>query len=124
GAPVLHKAWAGGGGKGMRRVDAEAELEAALARVSSEAQSSFGDGAVYAEKLIERPRHVEVQVVGDASGNLVAVGERECSIQRRHQKVVEESPSTVVDESLRERLFGAAVAAACTVGYTSRRPGE
>jgi acetyl/propionyl-CoA carboxylase alpha subunit len=74
---------------------------------------------VYAEKLIERPRHIEVQVVGDASGNLIAVGERECSIQRRHQKVVEESPSTVVDEPLRRRLFDAAVAAARAVGYTS-----
>ena len=119
GYPILLKASAGGGGKGMRRVDAEAELEASLARVSAEAQSSFGDGAVYAEKLIERPRHVEVQVVGDASGNLVAVGERECSIQRRHQKVVEESPSTVVDGPLRQRLFDAAVAAARAVGYTS-----
>src|SRR5262245_14122524 len=119
GYPILLKASAGGGGKGMRRVDAEAELEAALARVSSEAQSSFGDGAVYAEKLIERPRHVEVQVVGDASGNLVAVRERECSIQRRHQKVVEESPSTVVNDRVRERLFSAAVAAARAVGYTS-----
>jgi acetyl-CoA carboxylase biotin carboxylase subunit len=119
GYPVLLKASAGGGGKGMRRVDAEAELATAFARVSAEARSSFADGAVYAEKLIERPRHIEVQVVGDASGNLAAVGERECSIQRRHQKVVEECPSPAVDADLRPRLFAAAVAAARAVGYTS-----
>ncbi|HKD17097.1 MAG TPA: biotin carboxylase N-terminal domain-containing protein [Thermoanaerobaculia bacterium] len=119
GYPILLKASAGGGGKGMRRVDSEKELEAALARVSSEAAASFGDGAVYAEKLIERPRHIEVQVVGDAHGNLVAVGERECSIQRRHQKVVEECPSPVVDAALRSRLFEAALAAARAVSYTS-----
>jgi acetyl-CoA carboxylase biotin carboxylase subunit len=119
GFPILLKASAGGGGKGMRRVDSEKELEAALARVSAEASASFGDGAVYAEKLIERPRHVEVQLVGDARGNLVAVGERECSIQRRHQKVVEECPSPVVDAALRARLFDAALAAARAVSYTS-----
>ncbi|MFY9550768.1 MAG: acetyl-CoA carboxylase biotin carboxylase subunit, partial [Thermoanaerobaculia bacterium] len=115
----LLKASSGGGGTGMRRVDAESDLEAAFARVSSEARSFFGDGAVYAEKRIERPRHVEVQVVGDTFGTLVAVGERECSIQRRHQKVVEECPSPAVDDDLRRRLFEAAVAAARTVDYTS-----
>ena len=119
GYPILLKASAGGGGKGMRRVDSENELEAALVRVSSEAAASFGDGAVYAEKLIERPRHVEVQVVGDARGGLIAVGERECSIQRRHQKVVEECPSPVVDAALRARLFDAALAAARAVSYVS-----
>jgi acetyl-CoA carboxylase biotin carboxylase subunit len=119
GYPILLKASAGGGGKGMRRVDSEAELEAALVRVSAEASASFGDGAVYAEKLIERPRHVEVQVIGDARRNLVAVGERECSIQRRHQKVVEECPSPVVDAALRARLFDAALAAARAVSYVS-----
>ena len=119
GYPVLLKASAGGGGKGMRRVNSEADLAAAFQRVTAEALASFGDGAVYAEKLIERPRHVEVQVVGDARGTIVAVGERECSIQRRHQKVVEECPSPVVDEPLRQRLLGAAVAAARAVGYTS-----
>jgi acetyl/propionyl-CoA carboxylase alpha subunit len=105
----------------MRRVDSEPELAAAYQRVSAEALASFGDGAVYAEKLIERPRHVEVQVVGDAHGRLVAVGERECSIQRRHQKVVEECPSPRVgaDEPLRQKLLDAAVAAARAVGYTS-----
>lgn len=119
GYPILLKASAGGGGKGMRRVDAPGELEGAFARVSSEAQASFGDGALYAEKLVERPRHIEVQVVGDAEGNLVAVGERECSVQRRHQKVVEECPSPAVSPELRERLFEAALAAARAVGYTS-----
>jgi acetyl-CoA carboxylase biotin carboxylase subunit len=119
GYPILLKASAGGGGKGMRRVESEAELAPALARVSAEAAASFGDGAVYAEKLVERPRHVEVQVVGDDRGNLVAVGERECSIQRRHQKVVEECPSPAVGAALRERLFEAALAAARAVRYTS-----
>jgi acetyl-CoA carboxylase biotin carboxylase subunit len=119
GYPILLKASAGGGGKGMRRVDSEGELEAAFARVSAEAQASFGDGALYAEKRIERPRHIEVQIVGDLSGNLCAVGERECSIQRRHQKVVEECPSPVVDERLRARLFAAAVAAGRAAGYSS-----
>ncbi|HEY3202422.1 MAG TPA: acetyl-CoA carboxylase biotin carboxylase subunit [Thermoanaerobaculia bacterium] len=119
GYPLLLKASAGGGGKGMRRVEAEAELDAAFVRVSAEALASFADGSVYAEKLIERPRHIEVQVVGDSHGNLVAIGERECSIQRRHQKVVEECPSPVVDDALRSRLSAAAVAAARTVDYVS-----
>jgi acetyl-CoA carboxylase biotin carboxylase subunit len=119
GFPILLKASAGGGGKGMRRIDAEAELPAAFARVSAEAAASFGDGAVYAEKLVERPRHIEVQVVGDRRGRIVAMGERECSIQRRHQKVVEECPSPVVDEALRARLVEAAVSAARAVSYTS-----
>ena len=119
GYPILLKASAGGGGKGMRRVDSAAELQNALERVASEAQASFGDGAVFAEKLVERPRHVEVQVIGDGRGHLVAVGERECSIQRRHQKVVEECPSPVVDPPLRARLLEAALTAARAVGYTS-----
>jgi acetyl-CoA carboxylase, biotin carboxylase subunit len=119
GYPILLKASAGGGGKGMRRVDSEAHLSAAFARVTSEAQASFGNGAVYAEKLIERPRHIEVQVLGDPRGSLFAVGERECSIQRRHQKVVEECPSPVVDAPLRARLIEAALAAARAVHYTS-----
>ena len=119
GYPILLKASAGGGGKGMRRVDGEKELAPAFERVSSEAQVFFGDAAVYAEKLIEKPRHVEVQVVGDARGNLLAVGERECSLQRRHQKVVEECPSPVVDAALRERLSSAAVTAARAVDYRS-----
>ena len=119
GYPVLLKASAGGGGKGMRRVDSESDLDAAFARVSSEAQAFFGNGAVYAEKLIAHPRHVEVQVVGDSRGRRVAVGERECSLQRRHQKVVEECPSPVVGEELRSRLCAAALAAAKAVDYVS-----
>jgi len=119
GYPLLLKASAGGGGKGMRRVDSESEVAAAFDRVASEARSSFSDGAVYAERLVERPRHVEVQVVADSRGGVVAVGERECSIQRRHQKVVEECPSTAVGPDLRERMCAAAVAAARAVGYVS-----
>jgi acetyl-CoA carboxylase biotin carboxylase subunit len=119
GYPVLLKASAGGGGKGMRRVDSEKDLAAAFERVTSEASASFGDGAVYAEKLIDRPRHIEVQVLGDTCGNLIAVGERECSLQRRHQKVLEECPSPAVRGELRERLCAAAVSAARAVGYAS-----
>jgi acetyl/propionyl-CoA carboxylase alpha subunit len=119
GYPILLKASAGGGGKGMRRVDSEADLEAAFPRVSSEAKSAFGDGAIYAEKLIERPRHIEVQILGENGGRVTAIGERECSLQRRHQKVVEECPSPAVGEGLRRRLFDAAVAAARAVDYVS-----
>ena len=119
GYPVLLKAAAGGGGKGMRRVEFEGELEAAFARASSEARAFFSDGAVYAEKLIERSRHVEVQVVADTRGHAVAAGERECSLQRRHQKVLEECPSPAVGPELRSRLFAAALAAARAVDYVS-----
>ncbi len=119
GYPILLKASAGGGGKGMRVIENESDVASAFERVTSEARTYFGDGAVYAEKRIERPRHVEVQVVGDSRGRIEAVGERECSVQRRHQKVVEECPSPVVGEKLRERLSAAAVAAARAVGYTS-----
>jgi acetyl-CoA carboxylase biotin carboxylase subunit len=119
GYPIMLKASAGGGGKGMRRIEGEADVSAAFDRASSEAKQYFGDGAVYAEKLIEKPRHVEVQVVGDSRGNVIAVGERECSVQRRHQKVVEECPSPVVDADLRARLSEAAVAAARAVSYSS-----
>jgi len=104
GYPILLKASAGGGGKGMRAVASEGEVAAAFERTSSEAKMYFGDAAVYAEKRIERPRHVEVQVVGDAHGNVVAVGERECSVQRRHQKLLEESPSPAVTVSAPARL--------------------
>src|SRR5262249_29692400 len=119
GYPILLKAAAGGGGKGMRRVDSDAELKSSFERASAEARAFFNDGAVYAEKLVEGPRHIEVQVVADSRGRRVAVGERECSLQRRHQKVVEECPSPVVDEDLRERLCSAAVAAAAAVDYVS-----
>ena len=119
GYPILLKASAGGGGKGMRRVDRETDLAAAFERASVEAKMYFGDGAVYAEKLIENPRHVEVQIVGDRLGGAVALGERECSLQRRHQKVVEECPSPVVTPEIRSRLSEAALAAARAVGYDS-----
>jgi acetyl/propionyl-CoA carboxylase alpha subunit len=116
---VLLKAAAGGGGKGMRTVTAEAELAPALAAAAREAEAAFADGRVYLEKLLVRPRHVEVQVLGDAHGTLVHLGERECSVQRRHQKIVEETPCPVVDERLRAAMTSAALAAARAVAYTS-----
>jgi acetyl-CoA carboxylase biotin carboxylase subunit len=121
GYPVLLKAAAGGGGKGMRRVDTEQELPSALAAASSEAERAFGSGEVYIEKLIERPRHIEVQVLGDEHGNLIHLGERECSIQRRHQKVVEECPSPLVlaRPELRSRIGEAALRIARAVDYTN-----
>ncbi|MGH9440651.1 MAG: acetyl-CoA carboxylase biotin carboxylase subunit, partial [Thermoanaerobaculia bacterium] len=119
GFPILIKASAGGGGKGMRVVRDESELEPAFARASSEAEAFFHDPAVYAERLIEGARHIEVQVVFDAAGGAASVGERECSLQRRHQKVVEECPSPVVGAELRGRLCEAALAAARAVGYVS-----
>jgi acetyl-CoA carboxylase biotin carboxylase subunit len=119
GYPVLLKASAGGGGKGMRTArDADACREA-FDRASSEARASFGDGRVFVERYVERPRHIEVQVLADAHGTVLHLGERECSIQRRYQKVVEESPSPVVDAATRERIGQTAVALARAVGYTS-----
>jgi acetyl-CoA carboxylase biotin carboxylase subunit len=117
GYPVMLKAAAGGGGKGMRQVRSEAEIEAALRDAQSEAQNAFGDSEVYIEKFIERPRHIEVQVLGDRHGTLLHLGERECSVQRRHQKVVEEAPSPFVDAAMRERMGEAAVRAARAAGY-------
>jgi acetyl-CoA carboxylase, biotin carboxylase subunit len=119
GFPIMIKASAGGGGKGLRLVEREEDLRQSFERVTSEAQSFFGDGAVYAEKFIASPRHIEVQIVGDQHGNIVHVGERECTLQRRHQKVVEECPSPVVDAALRERLGAMAVKAAAAVNYYS-----
>jgi acetyl-CoA carboxylase biotin carboxylase subunit len=119
GFPIMVKASAGGGGKGLRFVEREADLRSAFDRVTSEAQSFFGDGSVYAEKFIASPRHIEVQVLGDQHGNRVHVGERECTLQRRHQKVVEECPSPVVDAELRARLGEMAVRAAAAVDYFS-----
>jgi len=117
GFPVLIKAAAGGGGKGMRLVAGDAEFTAAFDGARREATSAFGDGTVYLEKAIERPRHIEIQVFGDQAGNLVHLGERDCSIQRRHQKVIEEAPSPVVSAELRARMGAAAVAAARAVAY-------
>ncbi|HEX9703761.1 MAG TPA: acetyl-CoA carboxylase biotin carboxylase subunit [Gemmatimonadales bacterium] len=119
GFPVLLKAAAGGGGKGMRLVSGAGEIENAFAAAESEAGKAFGDGALYVEKYIDRPRHIEVQVLADDHGRVVALGERECSIQRRHQKLVEEAPSPAVTPALRRRLAEAATAAAGAVGYRS-----
>ncbi|MEJ2237277.1 MAG: biotin carboxylase N-terminal domain-containing protein [Gemmatimonadales bacterium] len=117
GYPVLLKAAAGGGGKGMRRADTADDVARVFPQASSEALSAFGDGAVYVEKLIERPRHVEIQIVADRFGNTIHLGERECSVQRRHQKLIEESPSPAVDVDLRLAMGRAAVQAARSVGY-------
>ena len=119
GYPVLLKASAGGGGKGMRVVRSSKELPSLLAQARGEAASSFGDDTVFLEKYIERPRHIEVQVLGDAHGNVIHLGERECSIQRRHQKLIEEAPSPCVDAGTRARIGDLAVKAARAVGYQS-----
>ena len=117
GYPILLKAAAGGGGKGMRLVQGEADLESAFRGASSEALKSFGDGAVYIEKYLVKPRHIEIQILADRNGRVVALGERECSIQRRHQKLIEEAPSPAVLPALRRRMGDAATAAAGAVGY-------
>ncbi len=119
GFPVLLKAAAGGGGKGMRVVRSRDELADALASAKREAQSSFGDDAVYVEKYIEGPRHVEIQVLADAHGHVVHLGERECSVQRRHQKMIEEAPSVAVSPELRARMGETAVAAVRAAGYVN-----
>ena len=117
GFPVLVKAALGGGGKGMRIVESRDALAEAIASATRLAQSAFGDGAVYLEKRLMRPRHIEVQVAGDGHGGAIHLLERECSLQRRHQKVIEETPSPVVDDALRARLTGAAAALARSVRY-------
>jgi acetyl-CoA carboxylase biotin carboxylase subunit len=117
GFPVLVKASAGGGGRGMRRADDEAGLEAALARAVSEAQAAFGDGAIYLEKCLAAPRHVEIQILADGHGRVLHLGERECSIQRRHQKLIEEAPAFGMTEIRRAEMGDAAIRAARSVGY-------
>jgi len=117
GYPVMIKAVAGGGGKGMKKVEREADLAALWASAKRESASAFGDDRLYVEKVLERPRHVEVQVFADEHGNVVHLGERECSVQRRQQKVIEESPSPIVDEPLRRAMGEVAVRAARAVDY-------
>ncbi|OLB94583.1 MAG: acetyl-CoA carboxylase biotin carboxylase subunit [Candidatus Rokubacteria bacterium 13_1_40CM_68_15] len=119
GYPIMIKAAMGGGGKGMRLVRREEDLVAALRMARGEAGSAFGDTSVYLERAIDEPRHIEVQVLADARGNVIHLGERECSIQRRHQKLVEESPSPFVDATLRQRLGEAACRVARAAGYVN-----
>jgi acetyl-CoA carboxylase biotin carboxylase subunit len=117
GYPVMLKASAGGGGKGLRLVIAPAELESAFRNARSEAENAFNDPAIYLEKYLARPRHIEIQILGDQHGNLIYLGERECSLQRRHQKVMEECPSPLVDEDLRRRMGETAVRIGRLAGY-------
>jgi len=119
GLPVLLKAIAGGGGKGMRVVNRLGDLAAAFRDASSEAQNSFGDGRVYLEKYLLKPRHVEIQILADSHGRVVSLGERECSVQRRHQKVIEEAPSPIMTPDLRKKMGDAAVRLARAGGYTN-----
>jgi geranyl-CoA carboxylase alpha subunit len=119
GAPLLVKASAGGGGKGMRLVEELDDLDDAIAGARREAAASFGDDTLLLERALLEPRHVEVQVLADEHGTVLALGERDCSVQRRHQKVVEEAPSPAVDDALRQRMQDAAVAVARDVGYVN-----
>jgi acetyl-CoA carboxylase biotin carboxylase subunit len=119
GYPVLLKAVSGGGGKGMRLVTTDSEMAAAWRDAASEALNAFGDARLYLEKYVDRPRHIEIQIFGDAHGHIVHLGERECSVQRRHQKVIEESPSPVMTPELRRAMGAAAVRLAKEAGYTN-----
>ena len=124
GFPLVVKAAAGGGGRGMRVVREPAELDEALAAAQREAKAAFDDERVFCERYVERPRHVEIQLLGDTQGTIVALGERECSVQRRHQKVLEEAPSPALDPQLRARMSEAAVAFARAIGYRSAGTAE
>ncbi|BAF70750.1 acetyl-CoA carboxylase biotin carboxylase subunit [Nitratiruptor sp. SB155-2] len=117
GYPVILKAASGGGGKGMRVVEDESYIENAFLAAESEAISAFGDGTIYMEKFIKKPRHIEVQLLGDSHGNVVHLGERDCSLQRRHQKMLEESPAIFLDEKTRQKLLDVAVKAAKAIRY-------
>jgi acetyl-CoA carboxylase biotin carboxylase subunit len=119
GYPVILKAAAGGGGKGMRTAQSQAQLEEQFSLAQNEARSSFNDSSLYIEKYLPKARHIEIQVVGDKKGNVVALGERECSIQRKHQKIIEETPSPYVDERLRRKMIKSAEDAARAIGYQS-----
>ncbi|MCF6283904.1 MAG: acetyl-CoA carboxylase biotin carboxylase subunit [Candidatus Hydrogenedentes bacterium] len=119
GYPILVKAAAGGGGKGMRMAHNDATLKHSMTTASNEAQAAFGDGGVYLEKFIDNARHVEVQVLADEYGKIVTLGERECSIQRRHQKLIEESPSATLSNSLRSKMFKAAMKATKAINYSN-----
>jgi acetyl-CoA carboxylase biotin carboxylase subunit len=119
GYPVILKAAAGGGGKGMRRIATSDELTGALNTAMAEASSAFDDSRIYVEKFIENPRHIEFQILADSHGNVVHLGERECSVQRRHQKMIEESPSCAVDQSLRKRMGDVACRVVTAAGYTN-----
>ena len=119
GYPVMLKASAGGGGKGLRVVHGDAECRDGFQQAANEAKSSFGDDRVFAEKFIEQPRHIEIQIIADSLGNIIHLGERECSIQRRHQKVIEESPSPFIDPATRQAMGEQAIALARAVDYTS-----
>ncbi len=119
GYPVMLKAAAGGGGKGIRIVNSKEELEDSYNIVKQESKASFNDDEIYIEKFIINPRHIEIQIIADEYGNIVHLGERDCSIQRRHQKIIEETPSTIVDEKLRNKMGDVAVKVAKIAGYTS-----
>ena len=117
GYPVIIKATAGGGGRGMRLVENKANLEKMFKAAQGEAEAAFGNDGLYMEKFIKKPRHVEIQILADRSGNVVHLGERDCSVQRRHQKLLEESPSPAINRSLREKMGNAAIAAAKSISY-------
>ena len=119
GYPVILKASAGGGGKGMRRVDNQKEMLRSVSSAQNEAKNSFADSRIFIEKFIQNPRHIEIQILADQYGNYLCLGERECSIQRKHQKVVEEAPSVFVDEKMRKKMYAKSVALAKKVGYFS-----